>query len=98
MGKAKKHRECPAVGRQIPAPECGEKRGTDYDCPPHCPYCPWAISNYDELLRIEQRVDQKALRFYLETVGRRRSRACHSIRLCDGLRPFEEIDSRMRVG
>jgi hypothetical protein len=69
MAKADKLRDCPAVGRKITAPECGSNRGTRYDCPPDCPYCPWTVGNYDQLLEISRKFDGKLMDFYGKTVG-----------------------------
>ncbi|MBT5706451.1 MAG: hypothetical protein HOI66_09030 [Verrucomicrobia bacterium] len=52
-------RECPAVDRTISSGECGAKRNAEYRCPSDCPYNPFALANYDQLLEIEERVDHK---------------------------------------
>ncbi|MFM8809645.1 MAG: hypothetical protein ACKOJB_12235, partial [Chthoniobacterales bacterium] len=69
MGKANKLRDCPAVGRKITGQECGANRGTRYDCPSDCPHCPWTEENYDQLLEISRKFDQKLTDFYGKTVG-----------------------------
>jgi len=53
-------RECPAVDRTISSGECGAKRNAEYRCPSDCPYNPFALVNYDQLLEIEERVDHKS--------------------------------------
>jgi hypothetical protein len=54
MGQSKnKQRMCPAVGRGISAAECGENRVSQYQCPAECPYNPWSLSAYDQVLAIE---------------------------------------------
>lgn len=69
MGKATKIRNCPAVGREIAAVECGRNRGVVYNCPAECPYCPWSPENYDDFLDIEERVDQETSVFYRSVAG-----------------------------
>ncbi len=59
MSKASKRRPCPAVGREIPAFECGENRNTGYRCPAECSFNPLTLRNYDQLLDIEETVDKK---------------------------------------
>ncbi len=54
MGQAKKkQRQCPAVGRDIGAAECGANRVSRYPCPADCPYNPWAPEAYDQERAIE---------------------------------------------
>lgn len=69
MAKSGKLRNCPAVGRKITGQECGSNRGTRYECPPDCPYCPWTLENYGQLIEIGERIDRKLLDFYYEFVG-----------------------------
>jgi len=71
MGKASKRRNCPVAGREITPVECGTKRGTLYDCPVDCPFCPWSPENYDDFLDIEGRIDKEVLSFYESQVGLR---------------------------
>jgi hypothetical protein len=71
MGKATKFRNCPAVGREIAAVECGRNRGVVYNCPSDCPYCPWTPENYDDFLEIEQAVDRETNGFYRSVAGSR---------------------------
>ena len=71
MGKASRKRNCPVAGREITPVECGTKRGTIYDCPAECPFCPWSPENYDDLLEIEDRVDKETWVFYESLVGLR---------------------------
>jgi hypothetical protein len=69
MGKVEKFRDCPVAGRKIKRIECGQNRGKNYACPPDCPYCPWSIANYDDLLEIESAIDTATLKYYLSVVG-----------------------------
>jgi hypothetical protein len=71
MGKATKFRNCPVVGREIAAVECGRNRGVVYNCPADCPYCPWTLENYDDFLEIEQDVDRETNVFYRSVAGSR---------------------------
>ena len=64
MAKAQKSkRDCPSVGRQISAAECGSGRGSLYACPETCPFSPFTSSNYDQLLAIESNLIRKTMAF-----------------------------------
>lgn len=58
----KKRRDCPAVGRQITAAECGENRISRYDCPESCPYNPFRGANFEELVELERAVDERMMK------------------------------------
>lgn len=60
MSKTAKRRDCPALGREISAAECGDGRISRVACPPTCPHNPFAPANYDQVLQIEERVGTKA--------------------------------------
>jgi hypothetical protein len=59
--KSGKQRNCPAAGREITAAECGEHRGSRYQCPAHCPHNPFAPANYSQLLDLEGILDPKCM-------------------------------------
>lgn len=61
MSKASKRRQCPAVKREITAAECGENRGSRYECPADCAYSLLAPANYVQLLELEGAVDKKCM-------------------------------------
>ena len=61
MSKLTKKRACPAVGRQITSAECGEHRGSKYQCPAACPFSPFASANYTQLLELEAAVDKASM-------------------------------------
>ena len=61
MGKTSKHRQCPALSREISAAECGENRLSRYACPPDCPHNPFVPANYPALLTLEDALDAKTL-------------------------------------
>lgn len=90
MGKAAKWRDCPAVGRRIRPIECGQNRGTNYTCPPECPYCPWTQQNYDDGLEIERDLERKIMAFYAETVGHAVASDRLGLYNADGSREAEE--------
>ena len=68
--KSAKWRQCPAVSREINSAECGEKRGSVYQCPATCGYNPFAPQNYDNLLDLESEVDSKCMTRLKEEVAR----------------------------
>lgn len=72
MSKISKLRECPAVGRQITAAECGENRGSRYTCPAECSYFTFAPANYEALLKLEREVDQKGAQWMFQESRLRR--------------------------
>lgn len=60
MGQAKKNlRACPAVGRSIPAAECGANRMSRYTCAADCPFNPWRPDAYEEVLDIYDRLEPR---------------------------------------
>ena len=60
MGQAKKNlRSCPAVGRPIPAAECGTNRMSRYACSADCPFNPWRPDAYEEVLDIYDRLEAR---------------------------------------
>ncbi|HAM70422.1 MAG TPA: hypothetical protein DCM86_02135 [Verrucomicrobiales bacterium] len=61
MSKSSKKRHCPAVGRTIPAGECGENRASRYPCPADCPFNPWSHGQYDQMLEIETSAGDEVL-------------------------------------
>ena len=61
MSKKAKNRQCPAVGRDLSATECGENRVSRYACPADCSHNPFAPQNYSQLLTIEGKVDRKCM-------------------------------------
>jgi hypothetical protein len=61
MGKASKKRHCPAIDGPITPVECGERRVSVYACPESCRYNPFAPANYDQLLRVDDELQRKAL-------------------------------------
>ncbi len=63
MSKVSKLRACPAAGREMTPAECGEGRGSRFACPPECGFNPFSPANYDELLRLEEKVDELALQW-----------------------------------
>lgn len=75
MSKSSKRRHCPAVQREIGAPECGESRVSRYACPVECAFNPFGPSHYDQFSETEAMVTRKALHWYLgEPAGAARSR------------------------
>lgn len=90
MGKATKFRNCPVVGREIAAVECGRNRGVVYNCPVDCPYCPWTPENYDDFLDIEQCVDRETNVFYRSVAGSRDNIRNAIDRIMDGYGSEEE--------
>jgi hypothetical protein len=60
MAKYGGKRECPAVDRTISSGECGANRNAEYRCPSDCAFNPLSVTNYDQLLEIEERVDHKS--------------------------------------
>ena len=66
MGKASKHRLCPALGREISRPDCGESRHSRLACPAACPHNPFALENYTALLAIEDVLDRRTLTWMFE--------------------------------
>ena len=67
MAKAKKQRDCPATGRRISRAECAENRISRYACPADCVHNPFAPSNYGDLLKLEEKVDNRILRAAMDT-------------------------------
>ncbi len=63
MSKIHKKRFCPAIGRDITSGDCGEGRNSRFNCPAECPFNPLAPANYSQLLELEERVDEEALRW-----------------------------------
>ena len=61
MGKASRKRHCPAIDGPITPVECGERRVSVYACPESCRYNPFAPANYDQLLRVDDELQPKAL-------------------------------------
>ena len=66
MGKASKHRLCPALGREISRSECGENRHSRWACPVACPHSPFALENYTALLSTEDALDRRTLSWMFE--------------------------------
>ncbi len=66
MGKASKHRLCPALGREISRSECGESRHSRWACPAGCPHNPFALENYTALLATEDALDRRTLTWMFE--------------------------------
>ena len=66
MGKASKHRLCPALGREISRRECGENRHSRWVCPVACPHSPFALENYAALLSTEDALDRRTLTWMFE--------------------------------
>lgn len=58
MGKSKKVRDCPVLGRGLLAHECASARNLAHVCPEACEYNPLSRDRYDELLVIEDGVDK----------------------------------------
>jgi len=63
MGKASKHRFCPATGGDLRPAECGAGRNSRYRCPAVCPHNPLGPGNYDQLLAVEDGLDAKTFRW-----------------------------------
>ncbi|MBK8477720.1 MAG: hypothetical protein IPL39_15880 [Opitutaceae bacterium] len=61
MAKANKRRHCPALGGEITPVDCGEDRNRRHACPMECPHNPFNPDNYDQLLEIEDRLDDKTM-------------------------------------
>jgi len=59
MSKDSKFRDCPALGRGIPVPECGGQRHAGITCTADCPHNPFSPSggNYERSLAIEDRLN-----------------------------------------
>jgi hypothetical protein len=66
MGKASKHRPCPALHREISPAECGDGRNRRIECPASCPFNPFNPECYDTLLAIESALDVASLRRLFE--------------------------------
>jgi hypothetical protein len=64
MGVSKR-RFCPALEQEISPSECGEQRQSRLACPPTCEHNPFTQANYDQLLKIEDRVDDRSLKEWL---------------------------------
>jgi hypothetical protein len=65
MGKASKHRQCPALGREISRSDCGANRHSRYACPAACPHNPFALENYTALLATEDELDHRTMKWML---------------------------------
>jgi hypothetical protein len=62
MGAAKKKlRNCPAIGGTLTPAECGAGRHGRYECPNGCPFDPFSVENYDQLLETETALDRKMM-------------------------------------
>jgi hypothetical protein len=66
MGKSAKKRFCPAVQREISSAECGENRISRYACPAECPFNPYAPANYEMVLALDDALNDKASRYFIE--------------------------------
>ena len=60
MSKKNSHRPCPALQRGITSKECGGDRHSRIACTEDCPFNPFALQNYDDLLEVEKSADAKA--------------------------------------
>ncbi|HWA87364.1 MAG TPA: hypothetical protein VG710_14145 [Opitutus sp.] len=69
MGQSKKRRSCPAVGPDITSVECGDHRQSRYSCPESCPFNPFAVDNYEALLRAEDELDGRTVKRLAEEIG-----------------------------
>ena len=61
MSRKSKKRQCPALGQEIEAAECGTNRHSKYDCPVSCTYSPYKPDNYEQLLDLETQLDHAIL-------------------------------------
>lgn len=58
MGKVKKWRECPALGKNIRPAECGETRNTKVSCPISCAFNPLSPDNFDEFRKLDKKFNR----------------------------------------
>jgi hypothetical protein len=61
VGKGNERRSWPAACRVLTSNECGNGRHRRFACPPDCTFNPFAPSNYDEVRRLEERLDEITL-------------------------------------
>jgi len=66
MGKASKHRQCPALGREISRSDCGANRHSRYACPATCPHNPLALEHYTALLATEHKLDLRTVKWMFD--------------------------------
>lgn len=52
-----KRRSCPALGREITAPDCGARRNSELSCPASCSFNPLNPANYDQMMEIDLRLN-----------------------------------------
>lgn len=66
----KNEKDCPHLGRIIPARECATNRILNYPCPSDCPHYPFSLQNYDQLLRIEKEFGEKEFALVKERIDK----------------------------
>lgn len=62
------------MGRIITSAECGAGRHRTIECSAECPFNPFAVSCYDQLMDIEDRLDRRTLEAFRDEIGVERLR------------------------